>query len=82
MITNEDKHQQAVIKILAATRKKRFAQALLEEAERELKAGKKLLEEAQRISTEILIATSGSGEGPEQPGRYEDLAASLAGKEE
>ena len=45
MITNEDKHQQAVTMILAATRKKRFAQALLEEAERELNAGKELLKE-------------------------------------
>lgn len=45
MITNEDKHQQAVTMILAATHKKRFAEALLEEAERELKAGKKLLKE-------------------------------------
>lgn len=45
MITNEGKHQQAVTMILAATRKKRYAEALLEEAERELKAGKKLLKE-------------------------------------
>ena len=45
MITNEDKHQQAVTMILAATHKKRYAEALLEEAEKELEAGKKLLKE-------------------------------------
>lgn len=45
MITNEDKHQQAVTMILAATHKKHFAEALLEEAERELREGKKLLGE-------------------------------------
>ena len=45
MITNEDKHQQAVTMILAATQKKRYAEALLEEADRELREGKKLLKE-------------------------------------
>lgn len=45
MITNEDKHQQAVTMILAATYKKRYAEALLDEEERELREGKKLLGE-------------------------------------
>lgn len=45
MITKEDKQKTGAAMILAATHKKRYAEALLDEAERELREGKKLLGE-------------------------------------